>query len=127
MIGLTLVVVSRGYYLVLVRSLLTVGFCYRGAWALEYQLSSFGTLAWLPQGMWDLSSWTSDLNYISCIGRWILNHWITREASHAFTCNDCRMIGERKKMLWRKGAEKVRGFQPTLPTQDFCLHLTVQN
>ena len=32
-----------------------------------------------PQGMWDLSSLTRDPTHIPYIGRWSLNHWITRE------------------------------------------------
>ena len=31
------------------------------------------------QGMWDLSSLTWDRAHITCIGRWILNNWTTRE------------------------------------------------
>ena len=42
-------------------------------------LSSFGAGAWLPCGMWDLSSQIRDGTCVPCIGRWILNHWITRE------------------------------------------------
>ena len=34
--------------------------------------------AWLPHGMWDLSSPTRDRTHVPCIGRWILNHWTTR-------------------------------------------------
>ena len=37
-------------------------------------LSSCGAWAWLPHGMWDLSSLTRDGH-----GRWILNHWTIRE------------------------------------------------
>ena len=29
--------------------------------------------------MWDLSSLTRDWTHVPCIGRWILNHWTTRE------------------------------------------------
>ena len=29
--------------------------------------------------MWDLSSQTRDWTHVHCIGRWILNHWTTRE------------------------------------------------
>ena len=35
----------------------------------------------LPHGMWDLSSWTRDQTSDPSIGRWILNHWATREIS----------------------------------------------
>ena len=35
----------------------------------------------MPHGMWDLSSLTRDQTHIppSCIVRWILHHWATRE------------------------------------------------
>ena len=32
-----------------------------------------------PWGMWDISSLTTDQTCSSCIGRWNLNHWTTRE------------------------------------------------
>ena len=35
-------------------------------------------MAWLPLGRWDLSSQTRDQTRVPCIGRQILNHWITR-------------------------------------------------
>ena len=37
------------------------------------------TWAQLPRGTWDLSSLSRDQTQVSCIGRWILNHWTTRE------------------------------------------------
>ena len=43
------------------------------------RLSSCGTQAQLPQGMWDLSSLTRDWTHIPCTARWILNHWTARE------------------------------------------------
>ena len=37
--------------------------------------------------MWDLSSLTRDWTRVPCIGRWILNHWTTREVPlHYFLC-----------------------------------------
>ena len=42
-------------------------------------LSSCGAWSQLPRGMWDLSSPTRDRTHVPCIGRWILNHWTTRE------------------------------------------------
>ena len=33
----------------------------------------------LAQGMWDLNSLTRDRTHVPCIGKWLLNHWITRE------------------------------------------------
>ena len=29
--------------------------------------------------MWDLSSWTRDQAHVPCFGRWIFNHWASRE------------------------------------------------
>ena len=49
-----------------------------------------GALASLFQsmsGMWDFSSLTRDQIYIHCIGRWILNHWTTREVSALASLN----------------------------------------
>ena len=42
-------------------------------------LSSRGVQARLLCGIWDRSSLTSDQTHLSCIARWILNHWIIRE------------------------------------------------
>ena len=39
----------------------------------------FGTRAYLPRDMWDLSSSTRDRTWVPCLGKWILNHWTTRE------------------------------------------------
>ena len=44
-----------------------------------HRLSSCGALACLPLGMWDPSSPNRDHTQVSSIGRWILNHWTTRE------------------------------------------------
>ena len=43
-----------------------------------YGLSSCGAWASLPSGVWDLSSPTKDQTHVLYIGRWILNHWTTR-------------------------------------------------
>ena len=43
--------------------------------------SSYGVWTWLPHCMWDLSSLTRDRTHIPYSGRWILNHWTTREIS----------------------------------------------
>ena len=32
-----------------------------------------------PHSTWDASTLTRDQTYVPCIGRWILNHWTTRE------------------------------------------------
>ena len=44
-----------------------------------HELFSCGMWAYLPRGMWNLSSPTRDQAYIPCITRQILNHWTTRE------------------------------------------------
>ena len=41
--------------------------------------SSCSTRAWLPSGMWDLSSPARAQTHIPCIRRQILYHWTTRE------------------------------------------------
>ena len=57
------------------------GFRNCGSWALEHnRLSSCGPWAWLLHGMWDLPG-SRDPAYVSCVGRWILYHWATKEAS----------------------------------------------
>ena len=43
------------------------------------RLRSWGTRASLSCDMWDLSSPTRNQTQVPCIGRWILNHWTTRE------------------------------------------------
>ena len=63
------------------------GFSSCGAWTLQLWhtgsrargLSSCGTWAWLPHGMWDVSSPARDQTHVPCIGKQILNHWPTRE------------------------------------------------
>ena len=50
-------------------------------WALALRLSSCDIQAQLPQSMWDLSSQTRVGTCVPCIGRWILNHQVTREVS----------------------------------------------
>ena len=44
-----------------------------------HRLSSCGTQAWLPRGMWDLGSQTRGQIHIPCIGRWTLNCWAPGE------------------------------------------------
>ena len=46
--------------------------------------------AQLPCSMWDLSSasLTRDQTHIPCTGRWILNHWTTREVPPAYFLTD---------------------------------------
>ena len=58
----------------------------QGTWAQQFQLTGYRVWAqqlW-PMGLaapWHVASpWTSDGTRISCIDRWILYHWTTREA-----------------------------------------------
>ena len=48
------------------------------------RLSSYGTQGSLPHGMCHLSSPTRDQMTVPYIGRWILNHWTTREVQISF-------------------------------------------
>ena len=43
-------------------------------------LSTCSVWAQLPCSLWSLSSLIRDQTHVSCIERWILNHWTTREA-----------------------------------------------
>ena len=45
-----------------------------------HRLFSWGAPAQLPHIMWNLSSLIMDGTFIPCIGRQILNHWITRKS-----------------------------------------------
>ena len=45
-------------------------------------LSSCGPWAQLSCSTWDLSSSTKDQTCVPCIGKWILNHWTTRDLCH---------------------------------------------
>ena len=45
----------------------------------EHEISSCDLLVQLPCRMWDLSSLIRDQIPVSCLVRWILHHWTTRE------------------------------------------------
>ena len=45
--------------------------------------------------MWDLSSLTRDGTPVPCIGRWILNHWITRKVQK---CSTFRLEKKEKSL-----------------------------
>ena len=49
--------------------------CVCGMWA----FSSCGTQMYLPHGMWEFSTHTRNQTSVPCTGRWIRNHWTTRE------------------------------------------------
>ena len=76
-----------------------------GTWAQQLQL--VGSRAWVKQlwpmglaacSMWDSSSQTKDGTHVPCIGRWILNHWTTREVPEIFIffklCTDPKGLTE---------------------------------
>jgi len=42
--------------------------------------SSCRTWVYLPPGICEILPGTRNPTHVSCIGRWILNHWITRES-----------------------------------------------
>ena len=41
--------------------------------------SSCGTQVYLPHSMWEFSTQTRGQTCVPCFGRWIRNHWATRE------------------------------------------------
>ena len=55
-----------------------------GSFIVYHGLSSCGTQASFPHGMWDLSSPTRDQSCVPCIASWILNHWTTRESPYLY-------------------------------------------
>ena len=49
--------------------------CVHGMWA----FSSCGTQVYLPHSMWEFSTHTRNQTSVPRTGRWICNHWTTRE------------------------------------------------
>ena len=45
-----------------------------------YEISQAGILQWVAISFSRTSSWPRDQAHISCIGRWVLYHWATRES-----------------------------------------------
>ena len=70
---LSLVLASRAYSPVAAQGFLSQNIGFR---APAQSLRCTGLVASRHVG----SSWTRDLTRVSCIGRWILNHWTTMEA-----------------------------------------------
>jgi len=57
-----------------------------------------------PQGMWDLSSQTSDPTGTLCVGRQSPNHWTTREVPVGFLYKIlCRSHNKKRNEKERKG------------------------
>ena len=55
-----------------------------------FKFSYVGSSFWhmgFPHGTWNLSTPTWDRTHIPCIGRWILNHWATREVPLKYLLN----------------------------------------
>ena len=73
------------------------GFSSCGVWAQQWQL--MGSRAWVQQSwctglvaLWHVeSSWTRNRTYVSCIGRWILNHCTTREVPQIFSISSIQI------------------------------------
>ena len=55
--------------------------------ALELRLSSCGPRAQLPRDTWKQASQTG-IEPVPCPGRWILNHWPTREVQKGILKNN---------------------------------------
>ena len=71
-------------------------------------LSGCGVQTQLPQDKWDLSSPNKDRTRVPHIGRWILNHWITREvlgvlfdASNLKSIRACRPLFMRSPWVFQ--------------------------
>ena len=47
-----------------------------------------------PVALWHLSSPTRDQTCIPCVGRWILNHWTTREVPWLLVMREKRNLGK---------------------------------
>ena len=75
-------------------------------WTLE--LISPGVVACVPCSMWKLSSLTRDWTHTPCTGRWILNHWITREIPHEAHFYCTWSCGEREEG-WRRQKHRDQG------------------
>ena len=65
-------------------------------------LSSCGAQAYLPLGMWDLSSPSGDGTHVPYTGRNILNHWATKEIPQMNVNCFCSslLIQMEKKHVW---------------------------
>ena len=78
------IVASEGYSLAAVHGLLTAV----ASLVAEHRSRAQAQQLWHTglAAPWRVgSSWTRDRTCVSCIGRWILNHWTTRAASKQVT------------------------------------------
>ena len=69
------------------------------------RFSSWGSQASLPLSMWNLP-----VPGVPCIGRWILNHWTTREV--LFLLMSCSSSTKKKKEGKKKKIKKERSVAP---------------
>ena len=77
--GLSLVVAGGATLLGSARAAHCIGFSLQSRGSRRAGLSSWGARAWLVAPQHVRSSWTRGRTCIPCIGRWILNHWTTRD------------------------------------------------
>ena len=52
-----------------------------------------------------------DWTHVRCIGRWILNHWTTREAPTSCFIKKQQMDSERKQFVWQSRARECQDLQ----------------
>ena len=73
--------------------------------------SSCSAQAKLSCSTWDLSSLTRDRRHIPCIGRWILNHWTTREVPRAklYPCPRHGFSSSQSSSVRKRVATKAGG------------------
>lgn len=72
---------------------------------LQYCL--FCVLVFWPQGLWHLSSPARDRTCTPYIGRWILNHWTTREVPIRYLRAIKKMLNFKKQKLWEPAKCRV--------------------
>ena len=87
-----------------------LGLCY-GACAFLLQCTGFSCSSC---GTWDLSSPTRDQTCIPCIGRWILNHWTTREVPRLLVMREKPKLGEAQG--WAPGGRARSGQRASCPS-----------
>ena len=92
--GLSLVVVSRGHFCCSAQNSHCSGFSCCGALAVG-SWASIVVVHRLSSSTPVVSSGTRDQTHVSCIGRWMLNHWATREVlSMIFLIEHCNFWHE---------------------------------
>ena len=79
--------------------------------------------------MWNLSSLTRDGTYVPCIGRQILNHWITREVLQMslFFSLLKRTLGTSLVVQWLKIYLAMQGTRNESLVQELRSHMPQGN